>query len=278
MKLYLYSVEDDSAAHKWDYGLLKEFCERKKIEQIRVNSLPQEEKAFVAIPAPSNAGHEEQISNELNKINKVTLFVMGDEAATFNVDKINHPHISIWIQYPHDRHQQYNKFPQGVPQHFKNHLPQYQNKQNDLYFSGQINHNRRTELASILPTIPNSMYNFTEGFTKGDDPITYYNNMIKAKFVPCPSGIVVLDSFRFYEALELLCYPILDMKDPTGIQPRYFERLFDHSMPIVATDSWYNLQSIMINLDNDYYSNLHRVVCWWIKYKRDLFNKIMEWM
>mgnify|MGYP003344386416 FL=1 len=36
MNLYLYSADGkDSAADKWDYGLLKEFCERKQINQIK---------------------------------------------------------------------------------------------------------------------------------------------------------------------------------------------------------------------------------------------------
>jgi hypothetical protein len=277
MNLYLYSAEGtDSAANKWDYGLLKEFCEKKGINQINVKSLPQENKAFVAIPAPSNAGLEHIINNEIKKIKKVILFIMGDEAALFNLDYINHPNISIWVQYPHDKHQRYNKFPQGTPQHFKQNIPPYTNKEQDLYFSGQVNHNRRKQLSNILPVIPNSTYNFTEGFTKGDKPDIYYKNMIKSKFIPCPSGIVVLDSFRFYEALELLCYPILDSVTPKDEKPNYFGPLFNQTMPIISVNSWEDLPNLMVNLSSNYPHNMHKAVSWWIKFKRDLFNTLME--
>jgi hypothetical protein len=276
-KLYLYSAApNDSANHKWDYGLLKEFCERKNIEQVSVTSLEYCDKAFVAIPGPSNAGLEAKISYELNNIRRVVLFVIGDEAALFDADKIIHPNISIWIQYPHDKHQKYNKFPQGVPQHFKQYTPEYKTKDIDLYFSGQINHNRRKQLSKVLPSIPNTEYKFTEGFTQGDTPDIYYSNMSRSKFVPCPSGIVVLDSFRFYEALELLCYPIVDTTTPKDEKPSYFGSLFNQTMPIVAVNYWEDLPSLMVNLDSNYPNNMHQAVSWWIKFKRDLFNKIME--
>lgn len=276
-KLYLYSASpNDSAAKKWDYGLLKEFCERKKIDQVEVESLPESNFAFVAIPAPSNVGLEHKIAKELQKIKKVILFVMGNEAGTFNVDYIMHPNIKIWIQYPHKQHDRYFKFPQGSPQHLADNLPTYQNKVHDIYFSGQINHNRRKQLANVLPSVPNSVYKFTPGFTQGDIPSIYYDNMIKSKFIPCPSGIVVLDSFRFYEALELLCYPIVDTTTPKDERPKYFQSLFSGTMPIASVNSWEDLPDLMVNLTNDYPRNMHTAVAWWIKYKRNLFNMIME--
>jgi hypothetical protein len=276
-KLYLYSAEGtDSAANKWDYGILKEFCERKNIEQVNVKSLEYCDKAFVAIPGPSNAGLEEKISAELNNIGRVVLFVMGDEAGLFDADKITHRNASIWIQYPHDKHEKYKKLPQGAPQHFKEYAPTYKTKDIDLYFSGQINHNRRKQLSKVLPNIPNTIYKFTEGFTQGDIPDVYYSNMARSKFIPCPSGIVVLDSFRFYEALELLCYPIVDSTTPKDEKPNYFGPLFKQTMPIVSVNYWEDLSSLMVNLYSNYPNNMHQAVSWWIKFKRDLFNEIME--
>jgi hypothetical protein len=276
-KLYLYSAApNDSAANKWDYGLLKEFCEKKNIEQVNVTSLEYSDQAFVAIPGPSNAGLEAKISHELNNIRRVVLFIMGDEAALFDADKIIHPNISIWIQYPHDKHQRYNKFPQGVPQHFRQYKPEYKTKDIDLYFSGQINHNRRKQLSRVLPSIPNAVYKLTEGFTQGDTPDIYYSNMSRSKFVPCPSGVVVLDSFRFYEALELLCYPIVDTTTPKDEKPNYFGQLFNQTMPIISVDYWEDLPNLMVNLDRNYPDNMHQAVSWWIKFKRDLFNNLME--
>ena len=86
---YLYSVkEEDCAADKWDYGLLKEFFDKNKIIPERVTTLLPNERAFVVVPGPQNIGHEELISDELYKIGRVFLFITGDESASFNVEKI----------------------------------------------------------------------------------------------------------------------------------------------------------------------------------------------
>ncbi len=69
IKAYLYSFDaKDCAADKWDYGLLKETFNKLKIEQIKVQSIPESERAFVVIPGPQNVGHEEDINNEINKL------------------------------------------------------------------------------------------------------------------------------------------------------------------------------------------------------------------
>ena len=135
IKAYLYSFnEEDCAADKWDYGLLKQFFNKNNIKPDRVTTLPNIDKAFVVIPGPQNVDFEDQISEELNKIDRVVLFITGDESATFKVDKIKHDNIEIWIQYPHRKHSQYNKLALGVPQHLSKNLPQYQDKLYDVFF------------------------------------------------------------------------------------------------------------------------------------------------
>jgi hypothetical protein len=279
MNLYLYSADRiDSASFKWDYGLLKEFCERKGINQVHVGELPFDDKAFVAIPGPSNRGYEHIIQEELKKIKHVVLFIMGDEQGLLNIDNIKHEKMVVYVQYPHNKHNHYNYFPQGVPQHFNNMEHEYKQKEYDLYFSGQINHSRRRQLADSIVNIPNALFNPTEGFTQGVEPPVYYDLMSKARMVPCPSGIQVLDSFRFYEALELLALPLADSIDPMDKRTMYFERLFGNTMKCPSIQSWNDLPDLMVELKKDYPRNMHAAVTWWIKYKRDLFNKLMEYL
>ena len=141
---YIFSLNPfDTADGKWDYGLLDETFKRKNVNQISVSSLPETDRAFVVIPGGGNAGKEEEINNELSKINRVVLFITGDECALFNVDKIKHNNISIWIQTPHDKHEKYNRFFIGPASHIKNNIPKYTEKKYDLFFSGQITHQRR---------------------------------------------------------------------------------------------------------------------------------------
>jgi hypothetical protein len=274
---YLYSVKnEDCAADKWDYGLLKEFFNKNNIAPSRVTTLPEVDRAFVVIPGPQNIDFEDQISQELNKIKRVVLFITGDESASFNIDKIKHGNIEIWIACPHKKHAKYNKLPLGVPQHLSKNLPQYQDKVYDVFFAGQITHQRRQELAKVMPNIPNSFYEPTKGFAEGLKPKAYYDKMIMSKIVPCPSGAEVIDSFRFYEAIEMLCLPIGDQINSKGINPDFFNFVFEDKHSIRSVDNWHNFVDQLPHLLDVYQSEMHQIVCWWIKYKRDLSIKLMR--
>jgi hypothetical protein len=274
---YLYSFnEKDCASDKWDYGLLKEIFDKYNIEQIKVNSLPDVDRAFVVVPGPQNLGHEEDVNKELQKIGRVVLFFTGDEEVRFDLTKINHPNIEIWIQTPHKKHKKYNKLPLGTPQHLKNSVPEYTTKKYDVYFGGQITHSRRNQLADAMGTIPNALFKPTAGFAQGDKPKDYYSNLASAKIAPAPSGAVVIESFRFYEALEMLSLPIVDAVDPEGNIMDYYDFVFEGKTPIKSIKNWHSLKNVVPTLLDNYPENMHDAVCWWIKYKRDLGIKIMR--
>jgi hypothetical protein len=274
---YLYSHDgQDYANDKWDYGLLKEIFDKHGVDQTRVTEIPKADKAFVVIPGPQTAGNEELLSNELNKLSRVVLFINGDENARFDVSKIRHNNIDIWIQYPHEKHDQYHKMPIGVPQHLKDNVPEYKEKEYDVYFGGQITHSRRKELASVMPRLNNSLYGPTKGFSLGDKPKDYYAKLSSAKIAPCPSGAAVIDTFRFFESIELLTLPIADKLDPSMKETKFYMKMFGPEFPVQSVDNWNNIEKLLPELLEDYPKNMHRVVAWWIKYKRDLGIKIME--
>ena len=274
---YLYSHDGkDYANDKWDYGLLKEIFDKYEINQIKVTKIPESDRAFVVIPGPQTAGNENRLSRELSKISRVVLFINGDESARFDVDKINHPNIEIWIQYPHKKHAEYNKMPIGVPQHLKNNSPEYKEKEYDVYFGGQITHQRRVELSHVMPTLKNSLYGPTEGFSQGDKPKDYYAKLASAKIAPCPSGAAVIDTFRFFESIELLTLPVADTINPKGIQTDFYKEMFGINVPFNYVSNWNELNKLVPKLLDQYPNNMHQVVCWWIKQKRDLGIKIMR--
>jgi hypothetical protein len=276
-KAYLYSHDgQDYANDKWDYGLIKEIFDKHKVDQIRVTEIPKSDKAFVVIPGPQTAGNEELLSNELNKLSRVVLFINGDENARFDVSKIKHPNIEIWIQYHHEKHGEYNKMPIGVPQHLKENLPSYKTKDYDVYFGGQITHQRRKELAGVMPKLKNSLYGPTNGFSQGDKPKDYYSKLASAKIAPCPSGAAVIDTFRFFESIELLTLPIADTLDPKGIQTDFYKKMFGVYVPFKEISNWNEIEKLIPKLLDHYPNNMHQVVCWWIKQKRDLGIKIMR--
>jgi hypothetical protein len=274
---YLYSHDGkDYASDKWDYGLIKEIFDKYEINQIKVTKIPESERAFVVIPGPQTAGNENILSKELSKISRVVLFINGDENARFDVDKIIHPNIEIWIQYPHKKHAAYNKMPIGVPQHLKDNSPEYKEKEYDVYFGGQITHKRRVELSHVMPTLKNSLYGPTEGFSQGDKPKDYYAKLASAKIAPCPSGAAVIDTFRFFESIELLTLPVADTLDPKGIQTDFYKDMFGINLPFKYVSNWNELNKLVPELLDRYPNNMHQVVCWWIKQKRDLGIKIMR--
>ena len=277
IKAYLYSHDgQDYANDKWDYGLIKEIFDKYFVDQIRITTLPVEERAFVVIPGPQTAGNEDKLSNELKNINRVVLFINGDENATFNVSKIKHPNIEIWIQYPHEKHGEYNKMPIGVPQHLQENAPDYKEKEYDVYFGGQITHQRRVELSHVMPMLNNSLYGPTKGFSQGDKPKDYYAKLASAKIAPCPSGAAVIDTFRFFESIELLTLPVADTINPKGIQTDFYKNMFGINVPFNYVSNWNELNKLVPKLLDQYPNNMHQVVCWWIKQKRDLGIKIMR--
>jgi hypothetical protein len=278
IKTYLYSHDGiDYASDKWDYGLLKEIFDKHDITQIKVTSIPIDEKAFIVVPGPQNIGYEDLLNKQIQNLSRVVLFITGDEEGLFDIQKIIHPNIEIWIQYPHEKHKNYNKLPIGVPQHLKKMVPKYLPKQYDLYFGGQITHSRRKELADAIKNMPNSLFKPTAGFAQGDEPKEYYKNLTSAKIAPTPSGAVVIDSFRFFEAIEMLCLPIADKIDPKGINTNFYNILFQYNVPPVeSVSSWFDLDKLVPELLNLYPQNMHDVVTWWIKYKRDLGIKLMR--
>jgi len=274
---YLYSFDKkDCASDKWDYGLLKEIFDRNHIEQIKVVELPTVDRGFVVVPGPQNLGHEEDVNKELQKIGRVVLFITGDEEGKFDITKIIHPNADIWIQYPHKKHKKYYKLPLGTPQHLTNSVPQYTDKKYDVYFGGQVTHSRRKQLSDAMQTFSNALFKPTKGFSQGDSPKDYYANLASAKISPSPSGATVIESFRFYEALEMLSLPISDAIDPQGNVIKYYDFVFEGETPIKSIKNWHSLTTVVPELLNNYPQNMHDAVCWWIKYKRDLGIRIMR--
>ena len=278
IKAYLLGLDGKSFAdHKWDFGFLKEAFKKNKIDYEEVTSLPECDKAFVVICGYENRNIPFEISTELRKIKRVVLFITADERGLFRADKLKHPNIFVWIQSPYPgRHDNFYKMPIGLPSHLKDNLPDYTSKKNDVFFSGQITHDRRKQLAEIMPSVPNALFNPTPGFTQGYEPKEYYKHILESKIIPCPAGTSTIDSFRFYEALEMLSLPVADIRNSNNEKQDFWNFCFEQEVPVSKTANWYTLPEIVLQDLKDYPANMHRAVSWWIKYKRDFAYKIME--
>lgn len=277
IKTYLYSFKaEDCSADKWDYGLLKEVFDKYQIEQVRVTSIPKTERAFVVVPGPQNLGYEESVNREIQNVSRLVLFITGDEEGKFDIEKISHPNAEIWVQYPYEKHKDLNKLPIGVPQHLKKLVPEYPSKDYDICFSGQITHPRRQQIAKVMPFMPNALFTPTAGFAQGGEPKDYYKALASAKIAPAPAGAATIDTFRFFEAIEMLCLPIFDRIDSKGNSRDFYKDVFGYAIPVNGVVNWSELRKLVPELLNQYPGNMHIVVAWWIKYKRDLGIKMMR--
>lgn len=275
MKAYLYSPTNIFPDEKSDFGLMRETFEKIKVSPVRVNNLPTEDRAFVIIAGAENFGYEDSLSAELRKIDYVILFITSDESGQMDVDKIDHPNIKIWVQSAYPKHHKYFRMPIGAPGHMRGNVPEYSEKKYDAFFAGQVTHERRVDLARNIVNINNSVHNFTQGFMQGFPLEEYYFLLAQSKFVPAPAGNVTIDSFRLYEAIEMLCIPIGDTKDSQGRKFNFWEFTFG-DVPFPKTSKWTTLKKIIDDSSDDYEQKMHNVVSWWIKWKRDFAIKIKE--
>jgi len=276
LKVYLYTANPVDFPHeRIDYGILKKIFDKENIEQIKCFSLPEVDFAFVVISGQGNSYQEEKINQEIKKIKRLKFFVIADGSSNFDVSKIKHPNIEIWKQYPNKSHANYQYLPIGTPTPFLTNKHKFVSKEHLLYFSGQITNQRRQQLKNILPTIKNSVYRFSLIYTKGDSPEKYYENMAKSFITPAPSGEFILDSFRVYEAIELLSLPIIDSLNSYGEKDDFFEFVYGN-IPAPRIENWNNLEIEIEKILKSYPDNLFHLVCWWIEYKINLANKILD--
>lgn len=286
MNAYYLSLKEETPNRGyWDYGFLDDYMNGRlwktyewfDYEQHEVSKLPKDDQAIVVIPARHHAGLEAEINNQLQNIDRVVLFLMGDEEASFDVEKINHNDIHIWVQNAHpEKHDNYNRIGTGYPQAIRQLDGTGYNKDIDVYFSGQITHPKRVDMWNSLENYPNAVMNKTGGFTQGVLPEEYYKFMSRAKVVPAPSGAVIPDSFRTYEALECMAIPVADDKNSQGTVDNYWDWLLSDITPfpkIQNADAW----STVVGETVDNYNELvQRQTAWWINYKREFAYKIKE--
>lgn len=282
---YLSLKEEIPNRGYWDYGFLDDYINGRlwktygwvDYKQHEVGELPKDDKAIVIVPARHHAGLEDQINEQLQNINQVVLFLMGDEEASFDATKIVHNNIHIWVQNAHPgKHDGYDRLGTGYPQAIRqlDGTPYY--KDLDVYFSGQITHKNRINMWDRLKDYPSSVINRTNGFTQGVTPKEYYGYMARAKVVPSPAGAVIPDSFRTYEALECMAIPVADDRNSQRTIDNYWNWLLDIDAPFpkIKDVNFWRLE--VNNAVSNYNELVQKQTAWWINYKRDFAYKIKE--
>lgn len=232
-----------------------------------------------------------EINERLRSCEHVLAIITGDEEGLFPTDELDHPSMQIWLQSPHhlDTRRADVLFPIGYTPgtHQRSLAPS--DKTLRWFFAGQNadpirdagaqypSISKRGALVDRLRSYDDGVVIETAGFLQGLPHTEYLDMLAETLVAPCPSGTVVPDTFRLYEALELGCVPIVEGRDQQGNSEGYWEYLLDETpppFPVIST--WDELRDT-INFYCDIYPRGHnRVQAWWQSYKRELRRKLQH--
>jgi len=277
----------------WDQGVLNaifdrnlwspiaghEFVHREGFEE-----LPEDaDGAIVVIPARYHAGDVEKVNADIARLKWCLVMLIGDEEAAFPSEKLEHPNMMIYVMTPHmGKHPNADRFiVNGWPPSTRELLSMYTSeaKQRPLrwFFAGQNTHKRRKQCVAQLKNMDGGKLIETPGFTQGVPHAEYFQLMASARVVPCPSGAVIPDSFRLYEALEAGCVPIADGLSPTGDSKDYFKYLFDlPELPFPVLEDWHDLAGTVDYFNDIYPKGNNRAFAWWQGFKRQMVYNLED--
>lgn len=249
------------AAGYWDQAFLQDL----------LGDIENARRATFVIPGAYQADYLQEISEFLSNYRKILVFITSDEEGKFPIKKLEHDNMILYSQYGTSEY----VFPLGYTPDTRPVLMDIGvlEKNRDWFFSGQVTHERRQQMAEQLRKMDNGFLVETDGFSKGLAHWEYYHELASAHAVICPPGAVTQDSFRVYETLEAGSIPIVDALTPDGKDTGYWEKLFpDAPFPILK--DYKELPALIEKCKNPHYSN--EVFAWWIRTKQALKAKIKK--
>lgn len=223
----------------------------------------QGERAVFVVPG--NNIDVDEVSMEMEDYSKVLVIITSDEENNFPVDKLYHPDMKVFVNYPNPtKHLNVDGYlPIGYTPQTRELVEEngMSAKSLDWFFAGQDTHKSRHDCIQALQDVPNGKLVASAGFAQGLEYKEYMQFMSRAKVVPCPAGNVSTDSFRLYEALEAGAIPIAEDK-------AFWQLLFGE-VPFPVVDDWAELPEL-INHYKDRPDVNNKCQAWWQLKKREL--------
>lgn len=273
----------------WDMAMLEAIFERKLWQPVKgfefshysnINHVDGASGAVLIIPARSHAGFIEQINRDIARFNWILIILVGDEEQVFPIDKLVHPRMKVWAMTPNMNTQADRFLINGWSPETRDLIEasqiEYATKPLSWAFSGQVTHRRREECVTQLRDKQNGFLLETKAFLSGLSRTEYFSKMTSAKVAPCPSGAIIPDSFRVYEALEAGCLPILDGLDPKGGSQDYWKFLFGEEFPMPVLEDWTALSGTIDYFVDTFPIGQNRTFAWWQKFKRKMVYNLEE--
>ena len=213
-----------------------------------------------------------EINNYISQYEKVLMIITSDENSLFDTECFSHPDIIIYSQYPIEGKSRNVDFwlPIAYTPHIRKTLKDYglRNKSLDWFFSGQVTHQSRFDLAKKLQLMKHGFLFKSKGFTQGLDKKEYGEYLAIAKVVPSPSGAVKPEAIRTYEALEAGAIPIPQDRE-------YHKKMFEDS-DFIYLDEWDDIRGYIENYSQRYPRLNNIVQSWWLQQKRNIRQRFIK--
>lgn len=263
----------------WDMHLLEEIFNNSKpaFEMVCEGAYPR----IVVIPGRQNVNYIKQINQQINELSPdgVLLIITGDEDGTFPTDELEHPNMKVWLMLPHPgkRYPKVDRFiGSGTTPHMKTLQAEYPKKDVKWFFAGQVTHKRRRDCVAELEKMSDGVLLKSPGFTQGMKPEEYVSWLSSSRVVPCPSGAIVPDSFRLYEALEAGCVPIADAISSVNETEGYWQLIFGEQIPFPIIKNWSDLPGLVEYYNDIFTRKSNEIFAWWQLYKRNLMIDLIK--
>jgi len=211
------------------------------------------------------------INGMIAKYRGVVVIIHSDEESLFPVDKLDHPNMRLWVQTP--KHVgDFMAFPVGYTPHTRNIAKHDDEPPYQWMFAGQVTNERRREAAAAMAKLDDGFLFTTAGFTQGLDRDTYTMELSSSRFAPCPSGPVIADCFRIWEALQVGSIPIVDQVLPDGDPSEYAIEV--STVPFTAMSQWGSVGGEIDAMDTEWLQWSNYYQAWWCNYKHRLKNRL----
>lgn len=213
------------------------------------------------------------INVELSKYSGVVVIIHSDEESLFPTDKLDHPNMRLWVQTP--KHAgDFMAFPVGYTPHTRDITEHLDTLHRQWMFAGQVTNERRREAAAAMAKLDDGFLFPTAGFTQGLARDTYTLELSASRFAPCPSGPVIADCFRIWEALQVGTIPIVDKILPDGDPSEYASDV--STVPFTAMLHWGSLGGVIDTMDTEWLQWSNYYQAWWCNYKTTLRKRLVD--
>ena len=278
--------EDRPCRNYWDMALLDDMLkDERRYRHHEGYDFSGMEGAIVVLPARYHPTDVDRINDLIAPLKFVLFILVGDEGEMFPSQNLKHPNMIVWQQSPHlHQHGNVDRYiPLGYSTGTREHLAEMRSAEDtpsqDWFFAGQNTHIRRQLCVDALKhrnLEGRGILLETEGFTQGFGREEYFEKLADAKCAPCPSGVVVLDTFRMYEALEAGCLPIVDGIDPLGGSWGYWHFLFGEDPPFPVLQEWPEVIGSINSGTANFPVPQNKVFAWWQLKKYEMRQDLLE--